>query len=78
MDGQMIDDGWGDGWGESRADEGVLCGKSWASGGGQEEQPHEAHSSHSQGKPGCGRPGATSGLGCGGHFASQNLELKGS
>lgn len=26
-------------WGESGADEGVLCGKNWASGGRQEEEP---------------------------------------
>lgn len=42
---RWIDDRWMvDGWGESGADEGVLCGKNWASGGRQEKKPITAAS----------------------------------
>lgn len=63
MDG-WIDDRWMmDEWGESGVDEGVLCGETWAPGGGQEEMPGVAHHNRGQCSPRCEEPSVTCEMG---------------
>ena len=65
---------------ESGAGEGVLCGKSWESGGGQGESPGKAASSLRPAQPWVWGLSVTCEMGFGSYFTSlglRTLELEG-